>query len=268
MGRLNPRIRKKRETPRVWGVRKTYGSHADMKWWCLNNTFWYTCPGGGNSNILYFHRYLGKIPILTNIFFRWVETTNQMCVCILVHIPWTQLSSIFEGQPSKTTIRTGVIWILGIYIHNLYNYLHHKKDWSQPRWLEKTGPLSQEIPGFQPGIQPAENAEQTGSTGGQWPCGMRSHPTIHYRHDRVVWRACVETRQQCAKHSGPLYWWIWVLRVRKGRLNSPRHSSLLADLGLELPVVVESDSNSAKGTVIFGQYITIISLEACHNKQT
>ena len=33
--------------------------------------------GGGNSNIVYFHPYLGKIPTLTSIFFRWVETTNQ-----------------------------------------------------------------------------------------------------------------------------------------------------------------------------------------------
>ena len=33
--------------------------------------------GGGNSNIFDFHPYLGKIPILTIIFFRWVETTNQ-----------------------------------------------------------------------------------------------------------------------------------------------------------------------------------------------
>ena len=29
------------------------------------------------SNIFYVHPYLGKIPILTSIFFRWVETTNQ-----------------------------------------------------------------------------------------------------------------------------------------------------------------------------------------------
>ena len=33
---------------------------------------------GGNSNIFYFHPYLGKIPILTSIFFKWVETTNQI----------------------------------------------------------------------------------------------------------------------------------------------------------------------------------------------
>ena len=32
--------------------------------------------GGGNSNIFYVHPYLGKIPILTSIFFRWVGTTN------------------------------------------------------------------------------------------------------------------------------------------------------------------------------------------------
>ena len=31
--------------------------------------------GGGNSNIFYFHPYLGKIPILTNIFqmVRWLD---------------------------------------------------------------------------------------------------------------------------------------------------------------------------------------------------
>ena len=28
------------------------------------------------SNMFYFHPYLGKIPILTNIFFKGVETTN------------------------------------------------------------------------------------------------------------------------------------------------------------------------------------------------
>ena len=33
----------------------------------------------GVSNIFYFHPYLGKIPILTSIFFRGVETTKQWC---------------------------------------------------------------------------------------------------------------------------------------------------------------------------------------------
>ena len=36
-----------------------------------------TWLGGGNSNISYFHPYLRKIPILTIIFFKWIETTNQ-----------------------------------------------------------------------------------------------------------------------------------------------------------------------------------------------
>ena len=34
------------------------------------------------SNIFYVHPYLGKIPILTIFFFRWVETTNQTIVVI------------------------------------------------------------------------------------------------------------------------------------------------------------------------------------------
>ena len=32
------------------------------------------------SNIFYFHPYLGKIPNLTSIFVKWVETTNQIGV--------------------------------------------------------------------------------------------------------------------------------------------------------------------------------------------
>ena len=32
--------------------------------------------GGFKCSIFYFHPYLGKIPILTNTFFNWVETTN------------------------------------------------------------------------------------------------------------------------------------------------------------------------------------------------
>ena len=33
--------------------------------------------GGGNSNIFYFHPYLGKIPILTSIFFKWCGSTTN-----------------------------------------------------------------------------------------------------------------------------------------------------------------------------------------------
>ena len=40
------------------------------------NKYLYTKLGDGNSNIFYFHPYLGKIPILTSIFFKGVETTN------------------------------------------------------------------------------------------------------------------------------------------------------------------------------------------------
>ena len=43
----------------------------------------------------------------------------------LVYIPRTQLTSIFEGQPDKNipfSIKTRVIWVLGIYI-NIYIYM-------------------------------------------------------------------------------------------------------------------------------------------------
>ena len=44
-----------------------------------------------------------------------------MCVYIYLYkyIPGTELTSIFEGQPSKTrpfSIKTRVIWVLGIYV--------------------------------------------------------------------------------------------------------------------------------------------------------
>ena len=32
---------------------------------------------GGGFIFFFFHPYLGKIPILTSIFFNWVETTTQ-----------------------------------------------------------------------------------------------------------------------------------------------------------------------------------------------
>jgi len=44
--------------------------------------------GGGNSNFFYFHPYLGKIPNLTSIFFRWVgSTTNQKRLIYNYEIP-------------------------------------------------------------------------------------------------------------------------------------------------------------------------------------
>ena len=36
--------------------------------------------GGFKYSIFYFHPYLGKIPILTNTFFNWVETTNYQFI--------------------------------------------------------------------------------------------------------------------------------------------------------------------------------------------
>ena len=44
-----------------------------------------TTKTGGNSKICYFHPYLGKIPILTSIFFTGVETTNQLQWNLKIH---------------------------------------------------------------------------------------------------------------------------------------------------------------------------------------
>ena len=44
-----------------------------------------------------------------------------------IHIPRTQLNSIFEGQPPKTRpfpIKTGVVWVLGKNIHRTKNMLY------------------------------------------------------------------------------------------------------------------------------------------------
>ena len=43
-----------------------YGFYIISRWWFQILFFIFT----------YFHPYLGKIPILTSIFFKWVETTN------------------------------------------------------------------------------------------------------------------------------------------------------------------------------------------------
>ena len=42
------------------------------KWWSLNFNKTEAKLGGRNSNIFYVHPYPGKLPILTNIFFKWV----------------------------------------------------------------------------------------------------------------------------------------------------------------------------------------------------
>ena len=46
--------------------------------------------GGGNSNIVYFHPYLGKIPILTNIFQRgWNHQPVFVCISIIFISTWS-----------------------------------------------------------------------------------------------------------------------------------------------------------------------------------
>ena len=71
--------------------------------------------------MFYFHPFLGKIPILTNIFFRWVETTNQnkytyllyKCAILqLVHTPTTK-----TGTP-KNAIHNATE------LHNLFEKNH------------------------------------------------------------------------------------------------------------------------------------------------
>ena len=38
--------------------------------------------GGGNSNFFDVHPYLGKIPILTSIFFKWVGSTTSILLMV------------------------------------------------------------------------------------------------------------------------------------------------------------------------------------------
>ena len=53
---------------------------------------------------------------------------NKYCKYTYIFIPRTQPTSIFEGQPSKTrpfSIKTGVIWVLGIYIYLICVYMSY-----------------------------------------------------------------------------------------------------------------------------------------------
>ena len=49
-------------------------------------TIWITI--GGGFIFLNFHCYLGKWSNLTSIFFRWVETTNQINIQIQTYVSW------------------------------------------------------------------------------------------------------------------------------------------------------------------------------------
>ena len=63
----------------------------------------YNLQGGGNSNLVDCHPYLGKIPILTIIFFRWVETTNQSLTYIktnMAKVVWLAASRDLNHDPS------------------------------------------------------------------------------------------------------------------------------------------------------------------------
>ena len=61
-------------------------------------------------------------------------------------------------------------------------------------------------------------------------------------------RACIETRKQCAKHNRPKHWRVRILRFSERRLV--RHAKpAIRSWNRTSNSVVESDSNSAKGTV-------------------
>ena len=63
-----------------------------------------------------------------------------------IYIPRTQMTSIFEGQPSKTRafpIKTRVIWVPGIYI-SIYIYIHIVFSSSNHRDLSRCPPKKKE----------------------------------------------------------------------------------------------------------------------------
>ena len=68
--------------------------------------------GGGNSKICYFHPYLGKIPILTSIFFKWVDMfwDSVLWFQICLFSPrklgkWSKLTNIFLKPSSRKAKR-------------------------------------------------------------------------------------------------------------------------------------------------------------------
>ena len=59
---------------------------------------------GGGFKYFYFHLYLGKLSNLT-IFFRWVETTNQVCFCFS-----GDFFTGFEGPMGFITMNFTTVW--------------------------------------------------------------------------------------------------------------------------------------------------------------
>ena len=74
-----------------------------------------------------YHVYVTMYVIYTVSKYHDAHKTSHSCLRYdNIYIPRTQLSSIFEGQPSKTrpfSIKTRVIWVLGIYM-SIYTYMN------------------------------------------------------------------------------------------------------------------------------------------------
>ena len=70
--------------------------------------------GGGNSNIVYFHHYLGKIPNLTSIFFKEVgSTTNQFKVARFVSLYPFRKQAVTDWYQKRIYINIGEtrVWL-------------------------------------------------------------------------------------------------------------------------------------------------------------
>ena len=84
---------------------------------CMANFNLHVCLGVGFKDFLFSPRKLGKIPILTIIFFRWVgSTTNQMFFNILytsLYIFIHLYTLYLRSTPHPVTITTRIITFLG-----------------------------------------------------------------------------------------------------------------------------------------------------------
>ena len=96
----------------------------------------------------------------------------------------------------------------------------------------------------------ATDAKQYPSASGQRPCWLRCHPEIYDRNDIALFGAhtlkhASNVQTTISLSTGESEYYALV----KGGSTALGIQSLLQDLGLDLSAVVESDSNSAKGTV-------------------
>ncbi len=107
----------------IWGENHYFWKqpYATEHLWMLQIFFVQVNLGGGNSNIFYFHPNLGKIPILTSIFFRWVgSTTNQK---------WMMPSSWIPKN-----IQVDDFWLLGWVRFAKWVLRHH--GWGACLWCQ------------------------------------------------------------------------------------------------------------------------------------